>query len=89
YDGAKLAQGRDRAIRTVEDNPELADELEVKIAEALKEQSASAMGPRKAAPAPKPVESKDADEVIDDEELDIDDDFTDDDEADLFSVSED
>lgn len=89
YDGAKLAQGRDRAIRTVEDNPELADELEAKIAEALKEQSASAMGPRKAAPAPKPIDDKDSEEEIDDEELDIDDDFTDDDEADLFSVSED
>ena len=37
YDGAKLAQGRDAAIRTVRDNPELADELEAKITAAIAE----------------------------------------------------
>ncbi len=35
YDGAKLAQGRDAAKRVIEDNPELAEELEAKIMEAL------------------------------------------------------
>lgn len=37
YDGSKLAQGRDAAKRVIEDNPELADELEAKIMAALKE----------------------------------------------------
>ncbi|MCM1309865.1 MAG: recombinase RecA [Bacteroides sp.] len=37
YDGAKLAQGRDAAKFVIDDNPELADELEAKIMEAVKE----------------------------------------------------
>ncbi len=37
YDGAKLAQGREAAKRTVEDNPELAEELAAKILEAMKD----------------------------------------------------
>lgn len=36
YNDAKLAQGRDAAKRVIEDNPELADEIEAKISEALK-----------------------------------------------------
>ena len=36
YNGSKLAQGRDAAKRVIQDNPELADELEAKIMEALK-----------------------------------------------------
>lgn len=36
YNDAKLAQGRDAAKRVIEDNPELADEIEVKISEALR-----------------------------------------------------
>ena len=36
YDGTKLAQGRDAAKRVIADNPELAEELEAKIMEALK-----------------------------------------------------
>ncbi|MDE6277298.1 MAG: recombinase RecA [Muribaculaceae bacterium] len=35
YDGSKIAQGRDAAKKVIEDNPELADELEAKIMEAL------------------------------------------------------
>lgn len=35
YDGNKLAQGRDAAKRIIADNPELADELEAKIADAM------------------------------------------------------
>ncbi|MBD5325630.1 MAG: recombinase RecA [Bacteroides sp.] len=37
YDGGKLAQGRDAAKSVIADNPELADELEAKIMEALRE----------------------------------------------------
>ena len=37
YNGTKLAQGRDAAKRVVIDNPELADELEAKIMDALNE----------------------------------------------------
>ncbi len=36
YEGSKLGQGRDAAKQMVLDNPELADELEAKIMEALK-----------------------------------------------------
>ncbi|MBO5054255.1 MAG: recombinase RecA [Muribaculaceae bacterium] len=51
YNGSKLAQGRDAAKRVIADNPELADELAVKIAAALK-----------GAPAP----IHDADDAIED-----------------------
>lgn len=36
YNGSKLAQGRDRAVEVIKDNPELAEELEKAIMEALK-----------------------------------------------------
>lgn len=36
YDGSKLAQGREAARNVISDNPELADELEAKIMEAIK-----------------------------------------------------
>jgi recombination protein RecA len=36
YEETKLAQGRDAAVQCIKDNPELADELEAKIMEALK-----------------------------------------------------
>lgn len=35
YDGSKLAQGRDAAIRTLKDNPELCEEIGAKITAAL------------------------------------------------------
>lgn len=41
YNGSKLAQGRDAAKRVIADNPELADELAIKIAAALKGAPAS------------------------------------------------
>ena len=41
YDGSKIAQGRDAAKRVISDNPELADELEAKIMDALKEEASS------------------------------------------------
>ncbi len=36
YNDSKLAQGRDAAKKVIEDNPELADEIEAKISDALK-----------------------------------------------------
>ena len=39
YEGSKLAQGRDAAKQVIQDNPELAEELEAKIMEALKNES--------------------------------------------------
>ena len=82
YNDAKLAQGRDAAKKVIEDNPELADELEDQIMVALNE---SKGGNNKPAVAKKPtvIETKDADN---DDELDIDDiNFDDED----FSIEED
>ena len=82
YNDAKLAQGRDAAKKVIEDNPELADELEDQIMAALNE---SKGGNNKPAVAKKPtvIETKDADN---DDELDIDDiNFDDED----FSIEED
>ncbi len=39
YDGQKLAQGRDAAKSLLRDNPELCDELEAKIKQAISEQA--------------------------------------------------
>ena len=36
YDGTKIAQGRDAAKRVIQDNPEMAEEISAKIAEALR-----------------------------------------------------
>ncbi len=46
YDGNKLAQGRDGAKRVLLDNPELADELEQKIMQAIKENPNKKRGSR-------------------------------------------
>lgn len=79
YNGTKLAQGREAAKRMLEDNPELADEIETKITEALAEPIDS-----KAKPASKP--KADADDV----EMDIDDDVENfDDLPEEFSIEED
>lgn len=51
YNGDKLAQGRDATKKLIQDNPELADELEAKIMEAM--YSADHGGPR---PMPKAAE---------------------------------
>lgn len=68
YNDSKLAQGRDAAKRVVADNPELAEELEALIMQALKDKDAEARGVKK---APAPAKSKPA--VVDadptDEEL--------------------
>ncbi|MBO4443909.1 MAG: recombinase RecA [Bacteroidaceae bacterium] len=37
YDGARIAQGRDACRKAIEDNPEMAEEIEAKVKEAMKE----------------------------------------------------
>lgn len=72
YDGSKLAQGRDAAKRVIDDNPELADELENKIMEALREADSKASGGKKkaATAAPSKPETKTTDDILDDYDLD-------------------
>lgn len=43
YDGSRLAQGRDGAKKILRDNPELCEELEAKIMEAVRQKLASGM----------------------------------------------
>lgn len=76
YDGNKIAQGRDAAKRVIEDNPELAEELEAKIMDALKEAESSRYGKKKATPLATPSISKDdnLDEIDLDEDLLLEDD---------------
>ena len=87
YNGSKLAQGRDSAKAVIDDNPELADEIEQKIMEALK--SSANTGSKKSGIKPKATAEKSADdadeekyaddaEELDDVELDEDfnEDFT-------------
>lgn len=91
YNGSKLAQGRDAAKQVVLDNPELAEELEAKIMEALQSSSTTtkAAKPKKGAAAKGATaqDDTDADEQeapdADDPQLDFDD--SDDD----FSLDED
>ncbi len=70
YNGSKLAQGRDAAKKIVRDNPELAEELEAKIMEALR---AAAQGgaprPKKASKGGRGSESSSSSE----EDTDLDD----------------
>ncbi|MDE5785469.1 MAG: recombinase RecA [Duncaniella sp.] len=80
YNGTKIAQGRDAAKRTIQDNPELAAELEEKIMEALNSKAQERNG-RKPAPAASPApgagaDTSDDDDMIDDEfDADLPDDF--------------
>lgn len=83
YDGAKLAQGRDAAKRVIQDNPELAEELEAKIMDALREKSGGNKGAKPAAKS----SAKPADEVKDAAMDDFDD--LDDDLDGEFSIEED
>ena len=64
YDGSKLAQGREAAKEVINDNPELADELEEKILAALYDAD-HGNGKKK------PV-SKDRDDSSDSEEIESD-----------------
>ena len=70
YDGNKLAQGRDAAKRMIDDNPELADELEAKIMDALKEAENNNKTAKKKPVAPKaPAKSDDLDDLELDDEI--------------------
>ena len=72
YDGSKIAQGRDAAKRVINDNPELADELEAKIMEALKEEASTGKTakPKLQLKSIKEEEKKEDDNEIDDSDLD-------------------
>jgi recombination protein RecA len=80
YDGSKLAQGRDAAKAVIADNPELAEELEAKIMEAVKSnpgKSLSTRAPkfkRPGAAEAKPEEPAEA--PADDETDELDDEFS-------------
>lgn len=85
YDGAKLAQGRDGAKRVIQDNPELADELEALIMEAMRAKSGGGNRPDAKAGVKPSVAALDNDSADDLDELDdIDDELPDD-----FSIEED
>ena len=77
YNGSKLAQGRDAAKRVIQDNPELADELEAQIMEALNSGKPGSPKPKKTE-APAPGETPEIDEDLDDMEFDdeVPDDFS-------------
>lgn len=80
YNGTKLAQGRDAAKRVINDNPELADELEALIMDALKNGKPDGKKKKVEKPAAEPKAETDA------ADADLDDiDFDDDD----FSIEED
>ncbi len=84
YEGTKIAQGREAAKKVLEDNPELADEIEKRIAEALAEPATA-----KKKPAKKATSSKEDTDVEDIETPDIDDEVDDDDLPEEFSIEED
>ncbi len=79
YNGTKLAQGREAAKRILEDNPELADEIEAKISAALAEPSekktkAAAKGKSAKADTDAPdTDDADTDMLIDDDDDNFDD----------------
>lgn len=76
YDGSKLAQGRDAAKRVIDDNPELADELEAKIMTALKEAEEKGRAPKKKSATTPKSSAKEKDSDLD--EFDLDDEIPDD-----------
>lgn len=87
YNGQKLAQGREAAKQLMYDNPELAEELEAKIMEALAAADADKSKPKPKAKsksaktadeAPEKAPADPADSDVDDVDLDFDedDDFT-------------
>lgn len=83
YNGTKIAQGREAARQVIADNPELADELEALIMEALK---AKGNKPMVKKPATSEIDAITADDVAEDEldALDFDEDLPDE-----FSIDED
>lgn len=83
YDGQKLAQGSVAAKRVIADNPELAEELEAKIMDALKN-AENGNAPEKKKVKLKQDSKKDDSK---EEEIDLDDEFLDD--VDDFSIEDD
>lgn len=79
YDGAKIAQGAVAAKRVLQDNPELADELEKKIMEALKAAD-NPSAPKKAKTTGTRDDAPEADSAAADDldDLDLDSDLDDD-----------
>lgn len=83
YNDTKIAQGRDAAKRVIQDNPELADELEEKIMEALREKDRHSSGKSiDTAPVKSDGPAPEADDDM--PALDFDDELPDD-----FSIEED
>ena len=85
YNGSKLAQGRDSAKKVIKDNPELSDELETKIMEALagtSDEEKQAIEAKKKAEAKAKKESDDEDDDFSD--MDFDEELPDD-----FAIEED
>ncbi|MCH5245417.1 MAG: recombinase RecA [Muribaculaceae bacterium] len=74
YNGSKLGQGRDGVKRVIADNPELADELESKIVEALNASSPQAKSKPEPTAAPAKPETREA-EIDDDFDDELPDDF--------------
>ncbi len=92
YNDSKIAQGRDAAKKVIEDNPELAAELEAVIMEALKKADKDrASAPRKTSSKSdsKKAKEKESESDAEQEDIDIDVDEFDDDLADEFSIEED
>lgn len=79
YNDAKLAQGREQAKKVIEDNPELADELEAAILDAMRQADKGAI---------KPETPKKSDISIDSEDYSADNDASEF-EDDEFSIEED
>ena len=84
YNGSKIAQGRDAAKMVIADNPELAEELEAKIMEAMREADQAPKGK-----AAKTVKAPVKKEAAADASAEKDDELFDDTLGDDFSIEED
>ena len=85
YNGTKIAQGRDAARQVIADNPELADELEALIMEALRNQGNKPAAKKNAVKEEPEADAKGGENTDDDlDGLDFDEDLPDD-----FSIDED
>ena len=87
YGDTKIAQGRDAAKRVIADNPELADELEAKIMEAMKEAAGKGNKSGKAKITIKTKKEEAAPKAKEADELELD--FNDEEFPDDFSIEED
>lgn len=84
YNGTKIAQGRDAAKRVLADNPELCDELEALIMEAMGNPDKKKGGKTVKAAEKAPAKTTDTELADDLDDMDFDDDVPDD-----FSIEED